>query len=108
MSNLHAELVIINCENGKPNRKDLEQLFFDLDFTENEEYFREDTLELGFKSESDRIIDELLSDELTATEVIEACIEKQLDSSGFYTDHSLLTIIEDDRIIVSISFTTEF
>lgn len=36
-------------------------LSMDNDLTENEEYFREDTLELGYKCEADRIITEALA-----------------------------------------------
>lgn len=32
----------------------------DCDFTENEEYFREDTLSLGYKDEADRLLSEYL------------------------------------------------
>ena len=31
---------------------------FDADFTENEEYYREDTLELGYEDEAERVIKE--------------------------------------------------
>ena len=37
-------------------------LFQDNDLTENEDYFREDTLSLGFESEADRIVKEYIKD----------------------------------------------
>lgn len=39
------------------NEESMEGLF-DLDFTENEEYYRKDTLSLGFKNEAQRVIRE--------------------------------------------------
>lgn len=111
-SNLASHLVVINCENYKPNQESLMELFFDLDFTENEEYYRKDTLKKGFKNEAERVIAELSKKDLAPTELIEACIEKQIKSSGFYKEYYIRThTIDDDggleKIIVSIAYTTE-
>lgn len=111
--NLSSHLIVINCEHGKPTKESLKELFFDLDFTENEEYFREDTIELGFECEADRVITELLEDEeLTPIEIIESCVDKQIDSTGFYLDSNTSThTIDDggllDKIIVSIAYISE-
>jgi hypothetical protein len=87
-------------------------LFFDLDFTENEEYYRKDTLKKGFKNEAERVVAELSKEDLSPIELIEACIEKQIKSSGFYKEHYIRTHTIDDsgdleKIIVSIAYTTE-
>ena len=56
MNNLHVHQISINGCNEK-----MFIPFFDIDsdFSENEEYYREDTLTLGFKSESERCSKEL-------------------------------------------------
>ena len=108
-------LVVIQCEDSKPTKESLMQLFFDLDFTENVEYFREDTLKKGFKSEAERIVTELLKKKnLAPVEMIEACLNKQFKSSGFYVDHSFDTHTIDytgsgdlEEIIVSVAYMTE-
>jgi hypothetical protein len=113
-SNLASHLVVIDCEDCQPTKESLMDLFFDLDFTENQEYYRKDTLKKGFKNEAERVIVELLKKDLPPTELIEACIEKQIESSGFYKEHYIRTHTIDDtgsgdleKIIVSIAYTTE-
>jgi hypothetical protein len=86
-------------------------LFFDLDFTENSEYYRKDTLKKGFKNEAERVIAELSKKDLAPVELIEACIEKQINSSAFYKEHYIRTHTIDEsgdleKIIVSIAYTT--
>ena len=56
MNNLHVHQISINGCNEK-----MFIPFFDIDsdFSENEEYYREDTLTLGFKNESERCSKEL-------------------------------------------------
>ena len=113
--NLSHKLVVIECVDSKPTKESLLDLFFDLDFTENVEYFRKDTLKKGFNSEAERIVTELVKKKkLEPIDMIEACLNKQFESSGFYTDHSFDTYTIDDtgsgdleKIIVSIAYTTE-
>jgi hypothetical protein len=45
--------------NGCNNKMFISFLSIDNDFSENEEYFREDTLSLGFESEAERCSEEL-------------------------------------------------
>ena len=53
-------LLTLEISKGMINENSFIDLFsFDSDFTENEEYFREDTLELGFKNEAERCSKEL-------------------------------------------------
>ncbi len=48
----------------------------DSDFTENQEYWREDTEELGFETEADRVLAELFDDE----KFKKASLEEQVES----------------------------
>ena len=107
---LNSYQFVIECENGIPTKDSLRELFFDEDFTNNEEYFRDDTLKLGYSSEADRIVDEVLRDkELSPIQKITTCIDSQIDSSNFYLDSNTHThtIDELERIIVSISYMTD-
>lgn len=66
---------------------------FDLDFTENEEYFREDTISLGYDNEAERLVKEYLKEnELkNQKDVFECCsnlLEKVFNSS-YYGDNTL-------------------
>ena len=115
MSELHQALYVIKCENSKPTKESLMQLFFDLDFTENEEFFRKDTIKKGFNTEAERIVTELLTKgKKSAIEMIEVCLDKQFNSSGFYEDYSYDTHTIDytgsgdlEEIIVSVAYITD-
>lgn len=112
---LSSRLIVIECVDSKPTKESLLQLFFDLDFTENEEFFRKDTIKKGFNTEAERIVTELLKKKnLEAIDMIEICLNKQFESSGFYVDHSFDTHTVDytgsgdlERIIVSVAYMTE-
>jgi hypothetical protein len=103
---------VIECENEIPTKDSLRELFFDEDFTSNEEYFRDDTLKLGYSSEAERIIDEVLRDkELSTIQKITTCIDSQISSSDYYVDSNTNTYIIDnmgklERIVVSVSYMT--
>ena len=62
MGNLRGSitLAMARVSKGQIDRYSLKPLFnIDNDFTENVEYFREDTLELGFNNEADRVSKEI-------------------------------------------------
>lgn len=62
MGNLNneAKLIIQRIDKGGVNETSLiDILAQDNDFSENEDYFREDTLELGFKDEAERVSKEI-------------------------------------------------
>ena len=62
MGNLRGNvtLAMARVSKGQIDRYSLKPLFnIDNDFTENVEYFREDTLELGFNNEADRVSKEI-------------------------------------------------
>ena len=53
---MSLELNVIRIDKGSVNERTLIPfLEIDADFKENEEYFREDTIELGFKNEAERV-----------------------------------------------------
>ena len=62
MSNLTQDISIhtLRIDKNNINEKSLQPLFeTDLDFSENEDYFREDTLELGYENEAERVSKEI-------------------------------------------------
>jgi len=92
---LSSHLFEIELINEEVSKQDLIDLFFDNDFTENEDYFQEDTLELGYESEAERLATEFFNNEdMNAYDKIEACINAQLESSNYYHDYD----IESTRI----------
>ena len=80
MANCKSELVLnhfwINITESKDVYESLYSLIEqDCDLSENEDYFSDDTLELGFKNEADRIVKEALKelgfpDDITSLRVI--------------------------------------
>jgi len=57
----NLELFTFNSNNSL-KVEDISQIFdIDLDFKENREFFREDTIKLGYKNESERCANELLN-----------------------------------------------
>lgn len=102
--------IVIDIENGIPTRESLRCLFFDMDFIENEDKYREDTLKLGFAYEADRVIDELIrhNPDLIPTELIQAVVDIQINSTGYYGKCIVHTTTFDELslIVVSISYET--
>ena len=91
----------IEIENEEVSKEQLMELFFDSDFTENEDYFQEDTLELGYENEAERLATEFLEKDMPAFDKMEACIEAQCESSRhYYEDYTIsATRIEDTYVI---------
>lgn len=87
MANCRASLglghSIVNLKNEKEIYDNLYDLIsMDNDLTENEDYFQDDTLELGFESEADRIVKEALKKlgQPTTAEEFEKVAEKVFES----------------------------
>jgi hypothetical protein len=59
---LTTEQVRISLDPDKIKSGLYDLISFDLDFTENEEYFRSDTLSLGYENEAERLVDEYLKE----------------------------------------------
>ena len=68
------------------NREDIESKLYDViavdcDLSENEDYFREDTLELGYESEAHRLVSEAVKDkDLTDVKVFKEVFEEVFSS----------------------------
>ena len=65
MANCRSDLGLVHFIVDVSNEKELREalsdcISMDCDLSENEEYFRQDTLELGFENEVDRIVSEAL------------------------------------------------
>lgn len=120
MSNYSLEVNQVKIE-GCNEKMFIKFFSIDSDFSENEEYFREDTLKLGFENESERCSKELyekykdkfyegayedvLSDALE--EAGETCIEggQHIIGNGTYTAQSEITIVcvdeqENDYVVI--------
>ena len=101
LSSHFFEIELINEEVSK---QDLIDLFFDNDFTENEDYFQEDTLELGYESEAERLATEFFNNEdMNAYDKIEACINAQLESSNYYHDYDIESTRIGDVYVIAVS-----
>lgn len=89
MSNYNQEVNIFTArvDKGDINKKSLQPLFDgDCDFTENEEYFREDTLE-RWKNEAERVSEEIYeahkNHEGTEMERLEAMVKDLFELPSF-------------------------
>lgn len=105
---LSSHFFEVELENESVSKEQLMELFFDLDFTENEDLYRNNTLEIGFKNEAERVATELLLNlDLCAFDVIEGCIEAQCESSGFYVDYNISATRIEDTYVIAVAIMTE-
>ena len=84
-------------------KEDYQELF-DCDFTENEEYYREDTLDLGYKNEAERVIEECTREDGTVD--IDKVMEIAFRDKDYYTDmaYEVLTLYEDEKEVKAVAF----
>lgn len=121
MSNLSnkVELIVFNVDKNCEaiDEKTLVPAFQnDADFTENTEYFREDTLSLGFKNEAEReskeIFDECMANEdlRDEKELLTAMVEKLFEvdtfigTSDYYGDYKWRIVETEFEFIVIITY----
>jgi hypothetical protein len=105
---LQSHFFEVELKDEAVTKEQLMELFFDLDFTENEDQYRNNTLEIGFVNEAERVATELLDNEdLCAFDVIEGCIEAQCESSGFYVDYNISATRIDDTYVIAVATMTE-
>lgn len=107
MSNtLNSIMTIVHLDKDcKPTKETLLTLFFDLDFIENKEFYRDDTLKKGYKTEAARVIDEMIEKHENSIDLINACIEAQTSSSFYEASEVHTHTIDEQCIIVSIAYT---
>ena len=95
MGNLSQELntgkIKLSLNSDKLKEGLIELISFDLDYTENEEYFREDTLSLGYENEAERVVEEYLEknkikNKSDLTRCCSEILSQVFDSSSYYGD----------------------
>jgi hypothetical protein len=94
MSNLQntPRLFVVKIDKNDLNEKSLQPLFEqDNDFSENVEYYRNDTLELGFENEAERVSKEIY-------EKCFAAIEDKTDENAILSE-MLNEVFEVERFI---------
>ncbi len=116
MSNHGRETSLIICrvDKGGINENSLQEILeHDSDFGENEEYFREDTLKLGFKNEAERVSTELFkkhkkvddeAEQLQAMVQDLFIVDNFIGQSGHYGSHKFEIIETDFEFIVVIAY----
>lgn len=113
MANCRASLglghTIVNLKNEKEVYDNLYDLIsMDNDLTENEDYFQDDTLELGYESEAERIVKEALAEfgQPTTAEEFEKVADKVFESisNQEYFGVCEINIIKAGKNKVSMSY----
>lgn len=92
MSNFNNTIgqIIFSVDKGNINEKSLIPAFQnDDDFTENKEYFRGDTIELGFENEAERV----------SKEIYEDCMKQEVDSEYELLSNMVEKLFELDNFI---------
>ena len=103
-NSLEQHFFEIELKDEEVTKEQLMELFFDLDFTENEDFFQEDTLSLGYESEAERLSTEFLKDEMPAYDKIEACLEAQLESNtNYYEDYDISATRINDTYVIAVA-----
>lgn len=108
-ANLETQHFVIDVTNKEAVIESLiNSMNFDLDLTENEDEFQEDTLELGYESEADRIVKEYIAENgvpSTIEEYKEAYTEisSNISEQEFFGE-SALSFIQIDETKLSVMF----
>lgn len=82
----------------------------DCDFTENEEYFRKNTLKKGYDNEADRIVLEYMHDhKITNEKQLDKAVgymaKKVFDNDSYYRDYDISVLKIDDEVYsVAVSY----
>lgn len=99
---------IIDTNHDEDIKESLYQIFSrDLDYIENEEYFRKNTLKLGYKNEADRLVTEYIRnhDRIDSLPKVERAVKKLADmvfDSNHYGDYQY-SVEAVNRDIYSVS-----
>jgi len=103
---LSIHKVLLSTRSQESTAKGLEELIaFDLDYTDNEEYFRKDTLKKGFRSEAHRIAYEYtkrpVKDHSDLENRINLILTDIFDSSYYGDwDYVIVPMVDDEYTIV--------
>lgn len=113
MSNLSETLnihkVVMSIRTTESTATGFEELLgFDLDFTDNEEYFRKDTLRKGFRSEAHRIAVEKTKTKVRDQDDLDGRIHQILSkvfNSSYYGDWEYVVVpMVDDEYTIVVSY----
>ena len=81
----------------------------DLDLCENEEYFREDTLALGFKDEAERLVKEHITQNVLEDEELSKQFEKLIyawvSRDTYYNGYEARCFQEDGMWVLAVALT---
>lgn len=106
---LNIHKVVMSTRTQESTAKGLEELMeFDLDFSENEEHFRKDTLKKGFRSEAHRIAVEKtkkpVRDDADLENRVNEVLSKVFDSN-YYGDWEFVVVpMVDDEYTIVVSY----
>ena len=107
----HIILIHKTVNIGKSLKTDMINLIQDMDFTENEEFFRKNTLKLGYKNEAERLVGEALKSPITNENQLTRAINKiykPILNSSFYEDSVInVNLITGKFYSVAITLVTE-
>jgi hypothetical protein len=98
----------MDTNNDEDIKESLYQIFSrDLDYTENDEYFRKNTLKLGYKDEADRLVSEYIRNHsrIDSLPKIERAVKKLADTvfdKNYYRDYQY-SVERVNRNIYSVS-----
>lgn len=100
-NNNTLELHVFSILKGNVNEKTLIQMIdIDADFSENEEYFRDDTISLGYTNESERISKEFF-EKLSVKFNDEQTLLSELVNSIFNIDNFILNNENDSQFEIT-------
>ena len=103
---LNVHKVVMSTRTPESTAKGFEEILgFDLDFTENEEYFRKDTLKKGFRNEAHRIASENTKKPVKDQADLENRVNEILGKvffSQYYQDweYVVVPMVDDDYTVV--------
>ena len=110
----NANLIISRVDKGEINENSLQDILeHDSDFGENEEYFREDTIKLGFKNEAERVSTELFkkhkkvddeAEQLQAMVQDLFIVDNFIGQSGHYGSHTFDIIETEFEFVIIIAY----
>lgn len=106
---LNTHKVVMSARSTETTADGIEKLIgFDLDFTENEEYFRKDTLKKGYRSEAHRLAVENTKKPVKDQSDLEGRIHRVLSKvfdSSYYGDWECVVVpMVDDEYTVVVSY----
>jgi hypothetical protein len=115
MSNYSNQMGLIHFQLFTKYNSDIKEALYlifqhDCDFTENEEYFRKNTLKLGYKNEAERLVSEYVNkhriDTLSkVTTAVDKLAANIFNNSNYYSEHHIsVDEIDEHTFSVAIAY----